>query len=183
MKAFIRFVIVISLILPACNSSSKSGSFQTIEVNRLYRINLPQSFRPARDMHDFAELQYYDTQGTCYVIGIEDSKQKLSEVIQQRLKLDLYYDFVENIVLDKADSSYAKAFQEFETVQGLRVKAGDYYAKSEYWEKKHELFYRVAVYESDTYFFQLVSWMPYESHSSRLSMLDSVFHSFVLVEN
>ena len=178
-----RFVIVIFLFLPACIPSSAPGSFQTIEINRLYRIELPQSFRAARDMHDFAELQYFDSQGSCYIIGIEDSKQKLSEVIQQRLKLELYYDFVENIVLDKADSSRIIAYDEFKTLQGLRVKTGDYYAKSEYWEKKHELFYRVAVYESDTYFFQLVSWMPFESYQERLPVLDSIFHSFAILDN
>lgn len=129
-------------------------------------------------MHDYASLQFYDKNEDFYVLGMEDAKANLGEINRRRLKLEGYYKFVENTVFGQIDSMSLVSSQKFQSVGDHRGKAGDYFALSFYNDVMYELYYRVAVYESDTHFFQLVIWMPYDVYCERMPVIDRITYSF-----
>ena len=129
-------------------------------------------------MHDYASLQFYDKNEDFYVLGMEDAKDNLGEINRRRLKLDGYYKFVENTVFGQIDSVSLVGSQKFETLGSQKGKAGDYFALSFYNDVMYELYYRVAVYESDSHFFQLVIWMPYENYCDKMATIDKITYSF-----
>lgn len=133
-------------------------------------------------MHDYAGLQHYDTSTDFYVIGIEDAKSNLGEIKRRRLKLRNYYSFVENTVFSRADSTALISSQKFTTEQGINSQVGDYFVSSQYWGAPYHLFYRIAVYESDEYFFQVVTWMPYDLYCERYKWIELISYSFRLLE-
>ncbi|MDX2250033.1 MAG: hypothetical protein SF052_24835 [Bacteroidia bacterium] len=134
-------------------------------------------------MHAYASLQYYDTIQNFYLLGIEDAKQNLGDIKRKRLKLKGYYEFVEGTVLEKADSFQIETEQEFQLPPDLSVKASDYYVLSKLEEGSIDLFYRIAVYENESYFFQLVFWMPYEGYCSQLEWIETVTQSFTFIQS
>ncbi|MEZ4828952.1 MAG: hypothetical protein R3C61_22100 [Bacteroidia bacterium] len=150
----------------------------TIPIDSLYEVDLPTNLQPGYDMHAYASLQYYDTLQNFYLLGIEDAKQNLGDIKRKRLKLRGYYAFVEGTVLEKADSFQMESDQEIKLQSEISVKAGDYYVTSRVEEEEIELFYRIAVYESDDFFFQLVFWMPYPDYCQQMPWVESVTQSF-----
>ena len=131
-------------------------------------------------MHDYASLQYYDTLREYFVIGIEDAKENLGQIKRRRLKLKGYYKFVENTVFAKVDTLLLETEQVIQLTDNLQVRAGDYYAQSKVWGA-NPIFYRIAIYENEDYFFQLVSWMPYAGHCNQIGQLDSSLRSFIYI--
>ena len=131
-------------------------------------------------MHDYASLQYYDTLTEYYVIGIEDAKENLGQIKRRRLKLKGYYKFVENTVFSKVDTLLLETEQVIQLTDNLRVRAGDYYAQSKDWGP-NPIFYRIAIYENENFFFQLVSWRPYQGHCEQMKQLDSTLRSFAYI--
>ncbi|GEM_PF-2381384 len=181
MKQHIYIALLISFWFCACKEARIVESI-TVNVDQLYTVELPNNLRPGFDMHDYASLQHYDTSTDFYVIGIEDAKSNLGEIKRKRLKLRGYYNFVENTVFSRADSIQLIAEQSFKTAEGIKTRIGDYYVNSRYWGAPYDLFYRIAVYESKEYFFQIVTWMPFDLYCERYDWIELISYSFKLVE-
>ena len=128
-------------------------------------------------MHAYASLQYYDTLSGFYVLGIEDAKDNLGDIKRKRLKLHSYFAFVEHTVFQRVDSMILESEQLFSLDKELEVFAGDYQTLSKDWGS-YPIFYRIAVFESPEYFFQLVTWMPYEIHCDLMPWIDTMTTSF-----
>jgi len=176
---YITLLILVSVC--ACEEA-KIVEPITVNIDQLYTLELPGNLQPGYDMHDYAGLQYYDTSTDFYILGIEDAKSNLGTIKRKRLRLKGYYEFVENTVFSRADSTYFLAGQEFQTSQGVRVRTGDYYVFTRHWGAPHQLFYRIAVYESEDYFFQIVTWMPFDLYCDRYDWIERISYSFRLVE-
>lgn len=161
----------------SCKSDLPPTELIQVPIDNLYVIHIPDNLQPGYDMHDYASLQYYNSSEGFYILGIEDAKENLGDIKRKRLKLKGYYAFVENTVSNPVDTLSRESLQYFTNAEGLSVRIGDYYANSQAWNWD-PLFYRIAVYESPEYFFQLVMWMPYGPHCERVAVLDSIVYSF-----
>ena len=132
-------------MLVACGP--RKPEVQTIRIDRLYAVDLPDNLKPGYDMHDYAGLQYYDATTDFYVIGLEDSKDNFGKIQRQRLKIDNYFEFAERTAFEHVDSIQQAAVQEFETSQGLKAKAADYFVQDPKMADSLPIFYRVCVFE------------------------------------
>jgi hypothetical protein len=178
LRASIALVTVVGFL--ACQTTnSKSVSLTRYTIEDLYSVSLPDNLRKARDMHDYASLQYNDPQTDFYVLGIDDPKDKLGRH-GRKLKMDVYYQFVEQTVLEPADSVFQMASRTLKQ-EGAALKLADYYAKTQHFDDEYELFYRIAVFENETHFFQLVIWMPFENHCERIKWVDAITQSFEML--
>jgi hypothetical protein len=159
-------------------------TWQPVKVRNLYQIELPSTFQMGYDMHDYASLQYYDLNHSLFILGIEDAKQNLGDIKRRRLSLAGYFSFVEDNVLEATD-----LFRREETVicelpgtYDNEAKIRDYYVVNEDWAPI-PLFYRIAVFESSEYFFQIVIWMPYQDHCDHYPTVERITYSFAMLAN
>jgi hypothetical protein len=176
-------VIVVTLATVSCKQPPPPVERVSVPIDSLYQVDMPSNLQPGYDMHDYASLQYYDTNMDFYLLGIEDAKQNLGEIKRKRLKLRGYFEFVETAVLENAEEHYRVADQEMTLNPKLKVKSGDYYVKSKQGTEKLDLFYRIAVFENDDYFFQMVFWLPYEKHCEQMNWIDTITNSFTFIDD
>lgn len=182
MNVYVYIALLPTLTLISCNKSVSPVQHHTIPIDSLYQVDIPSNLQPGYDMHAYASLQYYDTIQNFYLLGIEDAKQNLGDIKRKRLKLKGYYEFVEGTVLEKADSFQIESDQEFTLPNDIAIKAGDYFVTSKLEAESIELFYRIAVYENENYFFQLVFWMPYKGYCDEIGWVDLVTQSFSFIQ-
>lgn len=142
----------------------------------LYVVNVPSFMQPGFDMHPFASLQYYDTASQFFVLGMEDAKENLGAIKRRRLRLKGYFNYMETTALERVDSFMFESGFRDTLPQGLIVQGQDYFALNSLLSDL-PLFYRIAVYENDEYFYQMVIWMPYESHCDKIVWADSMTRS------
>lgn len=179
MKPCLYTLIAWSVLLLSCDRSAPLKS-HTVGIDDLYSVELPAYLKPGYKMHPYAGLQYYDEEAGFYVMCIDDMKENLGPVRRHRIRIKGYYNFVELTVFERADSISLIAQDNFQ-LNGLNVKTGDYYVSSEYWGDVYEFYYRIAVYESEQYFFQLVMYMPYEDREKEMKWVERITRSFQLL--
>lgn len=166
----------------ACSSAHQAKQdWQRVTARDMYGMQLPPSFQRSFDMHPYATLQYYDLERSIFLLGIEDAKENLGDIKRRRLKLGGYFSFVEDIVLEEVQTFRREATQEFPLpgLYGFQVRVRDYEVIHEPWAP-FPLYYRIAVYECEEYFFQVVIWMPYEGHCAYYDEIERITQSFVL---
>lgn len=179
MKTRVTITLAAIVGLLACQPpTSKPVELAEYVVDDLYSVRLPSNLSKTTDLHDYASLQYSDTQTDFYVLGIYDAKEKLGRG-GSNFKKSVYFRFVERTVFEHADSIFVQSEVELKR-NGLSCKMSDYYAHIKHFDDEYEVFYRIAIYESDTHFFQFVIWMPYENHCDRIYWADSITYSFQL---
>ena len=180
MNTRVSIVLIPVVMILSCQQPRQTMSeLSKIEVDSLYTISLPTVLRPGNDMHDYASLQYYDPKTDFYVMGMDDFKENFGALKRRRLRLRAYYRFVEKTAFESVDSLQELSTSRY-TRRGLHVQSGDYFVKTRYFDVSYDLFYRIAVYESDTHFFQLLIWMPFGDHCDILEVVDSITNSFEL---
>ena len=172
-------VIGLMSLLMACEKAPPPVEWQTIaSKGGTYTIELPAHLQAGYDMHEYANLQYYDLEKSIFLLGIEDAKANLGDIKRKRLKVGGYFAFVEDNVLEKNDSTSQESIEHFtprgETARSARV--GDYYVSSHALDAI-PVYYRIVVYESEDLFLQLVIWMPYDQHCDMRPMVDRITRS------
>jgi len=172
-------VIGLMSLLMACKQAPPPVEWQTItSKGGTYTIELPAYLRAGYDMHEYANLQYYNLEKSIFLLGIEDAKDNLGDIKRKRLKVGGYFAFVEDNVLEKNDTTSQESIEHFtphgKTARSARV--GDYYVSSKELDAI-PIYYRVVVYESEDLFLQLVIWMPYEQHCDMRPMVDRITRS------
>lgn len=175
----------------ACSSPAPPPQMvQVASQDSLYVVNVPSFMQPGFDMHPFASLQYYDTVSQFFVLGMEDAKENLGAIKRRRLRLKGYFNYMETTALERVDSFMFESGFRDTLPQGLIVQGQDYFALNSLLSDL-PLFYRISVYENDEYFYQMVIWMPYESHCEKIAWVDSMtrsveflppYHQFSLAE-
>lgn len=180
MKPYFYISVIPLLLLASCNGVQQI-EMQQIEIDQLYILDLPDNLTPSYDMHDYASLQYNDPKRGIYLLGIEDAKDNFPGFKRGQLKLPAYYQFVENSVLVNADTTAVLDQKEFMAGPHPAIMS-DSYAQVDFRGNVHELFYRIVVYESKMYYFQLVIWMPYDTYCDQLPLFDQMLYSFRIRE-
>ncbi|MEL6671490.1 MAG: hypothetical protein AAFR61_04835 [Bacteroidota bacterium] len=180
MNHFRNIAVGFAVMWVACDSPPPPVELIPVPIGNLYQVDLPSNLQPGYDMHAYASLQYYDTLSNFYILGIEDDKANLGEIKRLRLKLRGYFQFVEGTVFGRVDSLLKESTLEYSFNDDLRVLSGDYYVYNRKWGDD-PVFYRLSVYETQDYFFQIVCWMPYNSHCEAYERLDGITYSFSLI--
>ena len=183
MNFYAYVVLVPALAVLSCNQPPPPVERVSVPIDSLYQVDMPSNLQPGYDMHDYASLQYYDTSMDFYLLGIEDAKRNLGEIKRMRLKLRGYYEFVESSVLERVGAYELVAGQEIQLSKDLKVKSGDYYVTSDIEEGGYELFYRIAVFENDSYFYQMIFWLPYDLHCEQMNWIDTITNSFTFIDD
>ena len=181
MKPCLYIAIALAVLGLSCDRSAPVEAVK-VEIDGLYSVELPVNLKPGYNMHPYAGLQYYDEAAGFYVMCVDDMKENLGPVRRHRIRIKGYYNFVELTVFERADSISLIAQDNF-VLDGLHVKTGDYYVSSEYWGDVYAFFYRIAVYESADYFFQLVMYMPFEDRERQVKSVDRITQSFRLLNS
>ena len=177
LRVTITLVAVVGLLACKTPTSTKVELAEYL-VDDLYKVRLPNTLAKTSDLHDYASLQYSDTQTDFYVLGIYDEKENLGRG-GRNFKMSVYFRFVERTVFEHSDSTFQQSEMSLKR-DGLTYRVKDYYAHIKHFDDEYEVFYRIAVYETDTHFFQFVIWMPYENHCDRIYWADSITNSFQL---
>lgn len=172
--AYVILIVTISGL--ACNQQARQIQATTLTIDNLYRIDLPDNLAPGYEMHDYASLQYYDTEVLFYVIGLEDPKENLGEIKRKQLKIDGYYDHLQRSAFEHIDSVRQIASARFTNPHGIRIQYGDYFTSGKNLAQM-DLFYRICVCENEDYFYQLVIWMPFDSYCDRIDWIDMISSS------
>ncbi len=173
--------IVVCLHLAACQPLAREAHLvKVVSPDSLYQVGVPSFMHPGYDMHPFASLQYYDTTKQFFVLGLEDSKDNLGAIKRRRLKLKGYFNYAETIALERVDSFVQEAGFQDTLPHGLVVQSQDYFALNRPFPDL-PLFYRVAAFENNEYFYQLVIWMPYETHCANIHWIDSITRSLAFL--
>ncbi|MEL6843867.1 MAG: hypothetical protein AAFP02_11710, partial [Bacteroidota bacterium] len=139
-------------------------------------LDLPCLLIAGYEMHDYASLQYYDTEVLFYVIGLEDPKENLGEIKRKQLKIDGYYDHLQRSAFEHIDSVRQIASARFTNPHGIRIQYGDFYTSGKNLAQM-DLFYRICVCENEDYFYQLVIWMPFDTYCDRIDWIDLISSS------
>lgn len=184
MQSRLSIAVILLLLLGSCSSTQEDApDWQVVKAGNLYALELPPTFEKGYGMHDYATLQYHDLENSIFLLGIEDAKENLGEIKRRRLKIGGYFNFVEDIVLEQVEFYQREATQQCKLPGTLdyETRIRDYYVSHNPWAP-FPLFYRIAVYESEEYFFQLVLWMPYDDHCDAYPVLERITKSFVLGE-
>lgn len=161
----------------ACRKADKT--LEPHDVSGIFSVSLPANMQPKNDMHEYAPIQLADENADFYILGIDDPKKKLGEVMRESLTLKSYYSFVESTVFATADTAILQASQTF-TQHNIKAAYGDYSVRTTLKNKQYELHYRVAVYESPTSYFQLVLWLPESEYTDHKSIIEDITRSVKL---
>lgn len=174
----------ILVVISACESPPPPPvKWHTITMDNQYRIELPDYLVAGYDMHEYAKLQYYSLEKEIFLLGIEDAKTNFGAIKRRRLRLSGYFAYVEDMVLQKADTSTQEGIERFTLSEppGIASKVGDYYMENDSTHESPPLYYRIAVFESESLFLQLVFWMPYDQQCEMRSVVDRITRSLVFL--
>lgn len=180
-KYFWATVIAVFVLgIVGCKKEKKTG-WQTVEVNQQFSLQLPASMTPSKDMHATAILQYADTDSNLYVLGIEDAKENFGEINKKEVSIEDYFKFTESGISEGATDKQQLSVVRRKT-KDFNVLEGDYDIKTLFQGREHNLHYRIAVYETKQYFYQIVVWKPMNPACLHVEQMDSITHSFQLIQ-
>lgn len=182
MNLAFRIGVGLLLGLLACNRDAATR-LERREAGGIFALLLPANLSPRNDMHDYAQLQYGDDRSGLYVMGLEDPKKKIAIALNGDVALKTYFSFVESAALSSADTTLTLKGPEDIENPSYKGRYGDYQVEVTQGEKKYRLFYRIAVFETSAYFFQVVIWMPLPLYEQRKDQVDAILASFEVIEN
>lgn len=169
------------LLLAACTGTQSDipAGFKQVTVDSLYTILLPTALEETNEMHDYAELQYRNTDIHFYVLGITSPKARLGAIRNRKLKLSAFMRFVEDDVRSFVDSLdiCGESTWRSNTLETTWL-ARDFLAQSSFFGDEHELFYRVTAIETEDNFYGLIVWTPYSAHMERWEWVEQISRSF-----
>ncbi len=167
------------MLIWGCQETVKPR-WQTIPIRNLYTIDLPSSLKPTNEMHEGAALQYYNEDGSLYVICLEELKENI-KAIKSGINMNDYYKMVEDTITSRSTFKRFIQGKKYKN-EGLTLKEGDYEVITDLMGQEYHLMYRISVIESKQYFFQLVMYAPYVDSCGVFDLMDTISKSFRLLD-
>ena len=174
-KVVYLFALALLVLLSACSRDQMLPP-RTVEVEGSYSISIPANFKPCNDLHDFATLQYADEREGYFLIGIEEPKSSM-ENLKVEYSLADYSDFVETTVGGVYDSMLVTA-RDTLMVNGIRCQTADLLTYIQSDEAPLEVYYRLAVFESENRFYQLIGWTQADQRPTLMAASQAIEQSF-----
>lgn len=175
----LRNTLIIWMLLSCAACRKADTTLVSHDVSGVFSVSLPANMQPKNDMHEYAPIQFADERTDFYALGIDDPKKKLGELMRENMTLKAYYGFVETTVFSSADTAIQVNNQTF-SHNNVQAYYGDYRVKATLKNKQYDLYYRIAVYESQHHYFQLVLWLPESEYEQHKATLDDITRSVSL---
>lgn len=163
------------LLLTACGGGVQED-YKEVTINDHYSIEIPASMERSNELHDFAQLQFADNDRGYFLIGIEENKTELQQ-LQLFYGLEDYAHFVTRTVADGMDTVNVVGSSE-QDVNGITCISTDLYGALTSGAEPVEVFYRLMVLESSSFFYQLIAWTSREQSSIFRPIANTIECSF-----
>lgn len=136
-------------------------------------ILLPDYMYQVYNLNDDAELQYQSNDDDLYCIGIYEDKSTLGEYT-----ISDYYNYITNyftndvLVSGESTEPLFKEINGYNSAQGYIT--GDFYSDNE----TLNIYYRLAIYETDTKYYQFLVWTLGENREKYENIMNEILISF-----
>lgn len=181
-QIFNLLMIFFLLSFSSCKKEEDLSGYQDINIQDLYSMRLP-AYLKATQMSPIATLQYCNRDSGLYVLVVEDAKENFGIKNSKDWKTDVkdYFRHVEKDVLHNEETESATFLDGktwFYNDPKMQMQIGDYEVVVNREGKEYKLFYRIAVAENATHFFQILLWMPQPVDCKKSEFLDEILSSF-----
>ncbi|MEO6883994.1 MAG: hypothetical protein ABI199_08220 [Bacteroidia bacterium] len=169
MKKYFFGALFLTFIL----GCSHQTNFNTVFVNSRYSIKIPEYFSPVSDLVPQASLQYDNTEKEVYLVVITESKKDMQ-------KYNLDYDlktYFQNIIQQPFTDSVQKGTISTPIVKQLN---GAKMMETSITGKVHDgmVSYKLAVIETNTSFYQILTWTTADKMQKYGDDLQQIIDSF-----
>ena len=176
MRATLTLTAIGLLLLSSC-TGRYNPEYRSVVVDEQFKMDLPSTMQPTNELHDFATLQYADEDNGFFLIGIAEPKEDL-ENLQLYYSLEDYADFVQRTVGGGLDT-FNVATSHSQVINGYNCMSADLFGAISTEEEPLEVYYRVTVMESPTYFYQLIGWSGRDNFQVFRSVANHIECSFI----
>ncbi|MCB9236176.1 MAG: hypothetical protein H6581_31295 [Bacteroidia bacterium] len=147
-----------------------------IKVDDRFAIEIPSSFVPQNDMHDFAGLQYAHEDKPLFILGITEPKNDLRK-LKLRFSLEDYAHFA---VRNLGNGFYWHHVSDTNSYQinGVNCFLTHMEALSCQGRSQNEIAYEVAVFDGNEFYTQLIAWAPLADKNDLHEEMTSIIRSF-----
>lgn len=161
-----QFAIAIILCLSVW-SCTNDEAFHNVQVNDLYSIDLPMYLDSTAEFNADASLQYVNKDKAVYIMVIDQDKAEWDS----KVSIDEYFDLVSaQFVRDTADA-FLPDIREVNGLKSLQTEATGM-------ENTHKIYYKLAVVESNSHFYQILAWTLLKQKEEYAGDLQRVIDSF-----
>lgn len=175
MQKLIAIPLLSLAVLSGC-SGTFSPKMQQVALDDQFSVELPESMQKTNELHDFAPLQYADNSEGLFVIGIEEPKSKLRS-LHLYYSLEDYAYFVQRTVSGGLDTTNVNIGAP-QTVNGMQSLSVDLFGALTSGDEPLEVYYRLAVYESESHFYQLIAWTTRDNYQRFRNIVTDMECSF-----
>jgi|GEM_PF-2322531 len=169
-------ISLLALVFLTSCFNSDTIRYKDVVVADKYQLRIPETMQQSNELHDFARLQYADEQKGFFLIGIDESKNELSN-LQLFYELEDYSHFVTRTVSDGLDTANVSATTS-QSVNGLSCISTDLFGAMTSNEEPLEVYYRLMVMESQSNFYQVIAWTARSRYESFRPIADEIECSF-----
>ncbi len=170
---YLSFIFAIALL--ACKHQAK---FNNVNINNKYSIQLPEYMQPATELHTDASLQYKNEEKDIYTIVIDESKKEMRNY-DLHYNLDSYFTaiasqtFIEFIEHGKISTPITKQ------INGSAAMVAEITGDI----NQNPVYYKLAVIETDSSFYQILTWTNANNKQTYTHDIDQTIDSFKELEN
>ncbi|MDR6966743.1 hypothetical protein J2X31_000741 [Flavobacterium arsenatis] len=163
----------LSILFVSCNSKTE---YQTITVDNKYSLEIPDFMSEAKNLNTEASLQYQNVLREFYVIVLDEPKTEFPN--QEAINLEEYKNIVlENLKMNLSEPTISPV--EDTIINGLKAKLFSVSDNTE----NIEIYYQFAYIESNSHFYQIMTW-TLENRKDKFSLdMDKIIASFKEIES
>jgi hypothetical protein len=167
-----QFVILLSfvLVLASCH---RDTTYTESKVNNRYIISIPDYMKPSYFLHKDASFQCADTTKDIYAV-VMDEKKKTLESYAMHFTLETYFTNITKQPFLKTIKNGKITSPVKDTISGNNTLLAEITGSV----KNTEVYYRLAVIESPTAFYQVVVWTKADKKDEMLPEMNKIIHSF-----
>lgn len=165
------------LLFVSCNSNKED---QLITVDNKFSIMLPGSMEAGKDLNDDAALQYQNIWQELYIIVIEESKTEVENAFaandlnnEFRLDVEEYNTLITNAFSEGIGNSTVNAITDT-VMNNMKCKITTIEGDIE----NVKAFYTLGICESETHFYQVLTWTLADKKADHFEKMKKMIYSF-----
>ncbi len=153
-------------------SCTRESEFHDVSVKDLYSIAIPTYLDSSAEFNPGASLQYVNVDKAVYIMVIDQPKSELNSP-EMQVTLDAYYNLVASrfAVGDDPTTATPPSTRELNGLKSMQTEATGI-------ENTHEIYYKLAVVESESHFYQILAWTLLDQKAKYSDDLQRMIDSF-----
>ncbi len=179
MKNLSSLYILIFLVFFFSGCDTKT-TYETINTDQKYSLELPSYLQKGTDLHDDASLQYQNLLKEFYIVVIEDNKEDLNNLIDENEIADLYSkdftgysDLLVEGFKENPDVGFDGKFTEWK-IGTLDAK----YFKLSAQVEGLDVFYHYTLIEGKNTYYQVMQWTLADRKDAYKDEMEKIAKSF-----